>query len=256
MLNYAHPEVLVETNWLAGHLDDPQVRLVETDGTRAFYEQGHIPGAVLWHADTDILKPDMRVKDDVQAAEALFGRSGITEDSTVVLYGNSLSAPALAFWYLKYFAHADVRLLNGFRKKWVAEGRPLTTEAPAIQPTNYHAQAPDESIRALRADVEAAIGRKDKALVDTRRVQEFSGEWFASKPPEGVERGGHVPGARHIYFERALNDDGTFKAADALRALYGAEGVTPDKETITYCTLGWRAGHTWLVLKYLLGYPN
>jgi len=210
----------------------------------------------LWQAYSDLLKPDMRVNDDVKAAEELFGRSGIASDSTVVIYGNSLSAPALAFWYLKMFGHEDVRLLNGYRKKWVAEGRPLTTEAPAVRPTSYRARPPDARMRALRADVEAAIGRNEAALVDTRRVQEYTGEWFASKAPEGAERGGHVPGARHIYFERALNDDGTFKAADELRALYSAEGVTPDKATITYCTLGWRAGHTWLVLKYLLGYPH
>ncbi|TMC59516.1 MAG: sulfurtransferase [Chloroflexi bacterium] len=256
MAHYAHPEVLVETDWLAAHLDDPHVRVVEADGTRAFYEQGHIPGAVLWHAYTDLLKPDMRVKDDVEAAEDLFSRSGIAPDSTVVIYGNSLSAPALAFWYLKYFGHEDVRLLNGYRMKWVAEGGPLTSQAPAPEPTNYRAPTPDASIRALRADVEAAIGRDDAALVDTRRIQEYSGEWFASKPPEGTERSGHVPGARHIYFERALKADGTFKGADELRALYAAEGVTADKDAITYCTLGWRAGHTWLVLKYLLGYPQ
>jgi thiosulfate/3-mercaptopyruvate sulfurtransferase len=127
---------------------------------------------------------------------------------------------------------------------------------PSVTPTTYHAQAPDASIRALREQVEAALGTADYRIVDTRRIQEYTGEWFASKPPEGDERAGHIPGAKHIYFERVLNDDGTFKSADELRELYQAEGVTPNQKAITYCTLGWRAGHTWLVLKYLLGYPH
>lgn len=256
MDRYTHPEILVETDWLAAHLHDPRVRIVDVDGTRTAYEQGHIPGAVFWHAYTDILRPDQRVNDDPQTAEAVFGRSGIANRSTVVLYGNSPSAPALAFWYLKYFGHDDVRLLNGYRKKWVAEGRALTTESPALAPARYRAEAPDASIRALRADVEAAIGSSDAALVDTRRLQEYTGEWFSSKPPERGERAGHVPGARHVNFERALNEDGTFRPAAELRALYAGADVTPDKDAITYCTLGWRAGHTWLVLKYLLGYPH
>ncbi len=256
MLNYAHPEILVETEWLAAHLNDPHVRVLDVDGTRQFYDEGHIPGALFWHAYEDILKPDLRVNDDPHAAQSLFSRSGIANETTVVVYGNSLSAPALAFWYLKLFGHADVRLLNGYRKKWLAEGRPLTPDAPAVAATTYHAQPPDASIRALRAQVEAAVGSDDAAFVDTRRGQEYSGEWFASKPPEGGERAGHIPAAKHIYFERVLNDDGTFKSADELRALYAGEGVTPDKQAITYCTLGWRAGHSWLVLKYLLGYHD
>lgn len=256
MANYAHPEVLVDTQWVADHLNDPNVRIVEIDGTSKFYDEGHLPGAVFWHAYRDILRPDQRVNFEKTTVEHLAMRSGIGNASTVVAYSNSLSAPALAFWYLKSFGHRDVRLLNGGRQKWVGEGRPLTTELSAITPTTYIAQEPDLNMRAVREQVEAALGRPDAAIVDTRRIQEYSGEWFASKPPEGDERGGHIPGAKHIYFERSLNDDGTFKSADELRELYQSAGVTPDKETITYCTLGWRAGHTWLVLKYLLGYPN
>lgn len=264
MTGYAHPEVLVDTQWLADHLNYPRVRVVECDGTESAYEGSHIAGAVFWNAYKDILLPNLRVNIDKTAAAELFARSGIGNDTIVVLYSNSLSATGLAFWYLKLFGHRDVRLLNGSRKKWLAEGRPLTAESPTVTHASYTPQSPDPTIQAQRADVEAAIpsgagrtvGTPDHTFVDTRRIQEYSGEWFASKPPEGDERAGHMPGAAHIYFERALNDDGTFKSADELRALYGGYGVTPDKEVTTYCTLGWRAGHTWLALKYLLGYPN
>jgi thiosulfate/3-mercaptopyruvate sulfurtransferase len=256
MSDYAHPEVLVETQWVADHLYDSQVHIVEVDGSARTYDEGHIPGAVFWNSYKDLSLPNMCVNVDKAAAEELFARSGIDHDSIVVLYSASLSATGLAFWYLQLFGHRGVRMLNGSRKKWLAEGRALTTDAPTVTRTRYTAHDPDASIRALREQVEAAIGNHTCALVDTRRVQEYSGEWFASKPPEGDERAGHMPGAAHIYFELALNDDGTFKSADELRALYGGHGVSADRAVVTYCTLGWRAGHSWFVLKYLLGYPN
>ena len=256
MTGYAHPEVLADTEWLTAHLHDLNVRIVECDGGRKLYDAGHIEGAIFWNAYADILRADLRVEDNPDAAAELFGRSGIARDTTVVIYSNSASASALAFWYLKLFGHPDVRLLDGGRRKWEAEGRAYTQAAPKIERVAYIPGLPDQEIRALRADVERGLGRQDHALVDTRRREEYSGEWFASKPPVEGERAGHLAGAAHINFDSALNADGTFKPAEELRAMYSGQGVTPDKDVTTYCTLGWRAGHTWFVLKYLLGYPR
>jgi len=256
MSGYAHPEALADTQWVAAHAHDLNVRIVECDGDRKQYDAGHIEGAVFWNAYADILRPDLRVEENPEAAAELFARSGIGRDTTVVLYSNSASAASLAFWYLKLFGHPGVRLMNGGRRKWESEGRAFTAEMPTVERAAYVPAQPDADIRALRADVERSIGKSEHTLVDTRRPQEYSGEWFASKPPVAGERGGHIAGAAHVNFESALNADGRFKPADELRALYGGQGVTPDKEVTTYCTLGWRAGHTWFVLKYLLGYPN
>jgi thiosulfate/3-mercaptopyruvate sulfurtransferase len=256
MAGYAHTETLVDTQYAAAHAHDPNVRLVECDGNRKSYDAGHVEGAVFWNAYTDILRQDLRVEASPDAAAKLFARSGIANDTCVIIYSSSASAAALAFWYLKLFRHHDVRIIDGGRRKWASEQRPFTSEIPAIQPATYTPMEPDANIRALRADVEHSIGRGDHAFVDTRRSEEYSGKWFSSKPPEAGERGGHIAGAAHINFESALNPDGTFKSRDELRALYAAHGVTPDKEVTTYCTLGWRAGHTWFVLKYLLGYPH
>jgi thiosulfate/3-mercaptopyruvate sulfurtransferase len=256
MSAYAHPETLANTQWVAEHAHDPNVRIVECDGSRKLYDTGHIEGAAFWNAYSDILRPDQRVEENPEAAAELFARTGVSRAMTVVVYSNSASAAALAFWYLKLFGHPDVRLMDGGRRKWESEGRPFTTEVPTVHRAAYPLVALAADIRALRADVERSIGESGHALVDTRRVQEYSGEWFASKPPAAGERGGHIAGAAHINFETALNADGTFKPADELSVLYGGQGVTPDKEVTTYCTLGWRAGHTWFVLKYLLGYPN
>jgi thiosulfate/3-mercaptopyruvate sulfurtransferase len=255
MTEYAHPEALAETTWLAAHLHDPNVRVIECDGGPAAYDSGHIESAVFWNPYRDIMGSDLRVIDNPQAAAEMFARSGIGKETIVVLYGPP-SPPGFAFWYLKLFGHRDVRLLDGGRKKWIAEGRPLTIEQPSVAPAQYTPGEQDASLRALREQVEAAVGQPDHAIVDTRRPQEYSGEWFSSKPPQGSERAGHIPGATHVHYENTLREDGTFKPVEELRALYGSCGVTPDKETITYCTLGWRAGHSWFVLTYLLGYPQ
>ena len=172
MSNYAFADTLVSTQWLADHLNDPQVRVIEIDGNRTAYDSGHIPNAVLWNAPKDLLLPDWRVNVDKDAAADLFARSGIHHDTTVVFYSASLSANALGFWYMKLFGHRDARLLDGSRKKWVAENRPLTTAAPTVAPARYTPAEPNAELRALRAQVEAVIGKPDYAIVDTRRLAE------------------------------------------------------------------------------------
>ena len=252
---YAHPEVLVDTQWVVDHLSDSNVRLVEVDMSTQAYNAGHIPGAVFW-AGSDLLLPDQRINFDPTALEKLLARSGIANDTTTIAYSSYPAAAGLLFWFLKVFGHQDVRILNGGRQKWMAEGRPLTTEPTLVAPTHYHAQAPDPSLRALREYVQESIGRTDRVLVDVRTPQEYSGEWFMMQPPEGTERAGHIPGAVHVGYELTHNDDGTFKSAHALQSLYSGKGITPDKEVMTYCTVGARSGLIWFVLKYLLGYPN
>ena len=235
MSSYAHPEVLVDTAWVASHGSDAKVRLIEIDATPQAYESGHVSGAVFWnYTDNSLLRADRRVNDDPTAFEATMARLGIANDTTVVLYSNGLATAGFAFWFMKLFGHADVRLLNGSRKKWLLEHRPLTTEQPNVTPTRYTAKAADASLRAMRGQVEAAIDKADRVLMDVRGHQEYSGEWFTSKPPEGSERSGHIPGATHIFYERNLNADGTFKSYEALQAMYAAAGVTPEKEVTTY----------------------
>ncbi len=252
---YAHPEVLVDTQWVVDHLSDPKVRLVEVDMNPEVYKAGHIPGAVFWNA-TDLLLSDQHTNFDPVAIEELLARSGITNDTTAIAYGDHPATGGWIFWLLKVFGHRDVRVLNGGRQKWIAEGHPLTTEPPIITPTVYHAQAPDPSLRASREYVQESLGQTERVLVDVRTPQEYSGEWFYNKPPEGTERGGHIPGAVHIDCELALNKDGTFKPIEALQSLYNGKGITADKEAIAYCAVGARSGYTWFILKYLLGYPK
>jgi thiosulfate/3-mercaptopyruvate sulfurtransferase len=252
---YAHSEVLIDTQWVVDHLSDPNIRLIQTDMSPQAYNAGHIPGTVFWGA-TDLLLPDQRTNFDTVAMQGLLARSGISNDTTVITYGDYPAVGGWLFWLLKVFGHRDVRVLNGGRQKWIAEGHPMTTEPPIITPSEYHAQAPDASLRASREYVQESIGQADRVLVDVRTTQEYSGEWFFTKPPEGTERAGHIPSAVHICDQLTLNDDGTFKPFDALQSLYSSKGITPDKEVIPYCTVGARSGHTWFVLKYLLGYPN
>ena len=233
MSNYAHPEVLVDTAWVAAHGNDSNVRLIEVDATTQAYASGHIAGALFWNAYSTILLPDRRVNNDKAAFETLMARSGIANDTTVVFYSNGLATAGWAFWFLKLFSHADVRVLNGSRKKWLLENRPLTTDAPTLTPTTYKAKDADAHLRAMRADVEAALGTAE-VLLDVRMTQEYTGEWFSSKPPVDGERAGHLPGATHVFYERNLNPDGTFKSYDELKAMYEAEGVTRDKVVTTY----------------------
>ncbi len=256
---YAHPEVLVETDWVAQHLNDPQIRYVEVDVDTTLYDAGHIPGAFGWNweRDTqDTLRRDLLNK---KAFEGLMSCSGISNDTTVIFYGDSNNwFAAYAFWMLKYYGHAQVRLMNGGRKKWVDERRPLTTERPRLPDPKYEAKNPDPSLRALRDFVVAGLGKASRALVDVRSPKEFSGELLApeNRPQEGAQRGGHIPGARNIPWSQAVQEDGTFKPVEALRQLYEGQGITADKEVVAYCRIGERSSHTWFVLKYLLGYPK
>ncbi|MBW4687001.1 MAG: sulfurtransferase [Komarekiella atlantica HA4396-MV6] len=256
MFSYAHPEVIVDTQWVADHLSDPKVRLVEGDLGSQAYNVGHISGAVLWNFFTDIMLADGHTNFDPDAWERLLERSGIANDTTVIVYGDIPATGGWIFWLLKVLGHQNVRVLNGGRRKWIAEGRPLTTEQPIVTATQYRVQNPDARLRALHKDVRESIGRTDRVLVDVRSPQEYNGEWFYNKPPEGTERTGHIPSATHVYYELALNDDGTFKPINELQALYGSKDITAGKEVITYCAVGARSGHTWFVLKYLLGYPH
>lgn len=259
MSEYKHPEVLVSTEWAAGHLNDPKVRLIEVDVDTTAYDQGHIPGAVGWNWQTQLQDNIRRDLIDKATLEGLLGKSGVGNDTTILLYGdNNNWFAAYALWQLKYYGHKDVRLINGGRKKWIEEKRPLTTDPAKVTPTTYRASGPDESIRARKEDVFESVNKKKQIdLVDVRSVDEFTGKIIA--PPgmsETAQRAGHIPGAANIPWAQAANEDGTFKPADALKQLYGGKGVNGDHEIIAYCRIGERSSHTWFVLKYLLGYDN
>jgi len=258
---YAHPEALVSTEWVAAHLTDPKVRIVEVDYDPASnYGQGHIPGSVVfdWKKDmNDQVNRDILSKEQL---ETLFGRSGVSNDTTLILYGdfNNWFA-AYAFWDLKYYSVQNVKLMDGGRKKWLLEDRPLTKEVPVHPPATFHVTGPDTKVRVYRDDVRSAIGKNERVLVDVRGPKEFSGEITAPPeyPNEQSQRGGHIPGAKNIPWGQAVNDaDGTFKTRKELEALYSSKGVATDKGVITYCRIGERSSHTWFVLKYLLGYPD
>jgi thiosulfate/3-mercaptopyruvate sulfurtransferase len=261
---YAHPEVLVDTDWVAQHLNDPKVRVVEVDyDSSANYATGHVPGAVLVDWRSDINDPVERDILSPQKLQDLFVRAGVNDDSTLVLYGdfNNWFA-AFAFWVFKYYGVKDVRIMNGGRKKWIDEDKPLVREAPRVTPGRFSATPhPDESLRVYYDDVRHALedvkGGRSK-LVDVRSPKEFTGEITAPPeyPNEHAQRGGHIPGATNVPWAQAVNEDGTFKSREDLEKLYEGKGITPDKPVITYCRIGERSSHTWLVLKYLLGYPN
>jgi thiosulfate/3-mercaptopyruvate sulfurtransferase len=258
MSGSASPDVLVTTSWVAGHLGDASVRLIEADLDPESYAEGHIAGAVLWKTWGDLLDEDERLKDDPVTIAELLGRSGIHPDTTVVLYGDSSNwGAALAFWVLRAVGHRDVRIVDGGRRKWIGEGRPTTTEEPRVAPADYPVVSPDWSHRARREDVLAAIDAGQSTILDVRLRAEYDGELFRpSGPPAEGQRAGHIPGAVHVPWETAINDDGTFKPASELRAAYEAAGITADRDIIPYCTVGGRSGHTWFVLSQLLGYPN
>ena len=259
MSEYAHPEVLVSTQWAADHANDPNVRLIEVDVDTTAYDQGHIAGAVGWNWQTQLQDNVRRDLIDKPTLERLLGQSGVSNDTTIVLYGdNNNWFAAYAFWQLKYYGHKDVRLINGGRKKWLEEKRPLTTAPAKVAPATYRASGPDESLRAYREQVLGIVQKKTPgSLVDVRSVDEFTGKIIA--PPgmtETAQRAGHIPGAANIPWAQAANEDGTFKSADQLKQLYLGKGVTGAGETIAYCRIGERSSHTWFVLKYLLGYAN
>ncbi len=260
MAEYAHPEVLVDTGWVADHLNDPKVRLVESDEDLLLYDQGHIPGAVKidWVADLN----DSVVRDYLnrEQFEQLMASKGISNDTTVVFYGDKNNWWATyALWVFKLFGHEDARIMNGGRTKWIAEGREMTREVPSYPKATYKApERDDQTIRAFRDQVRQHLDKKDGALVDVRSPQEFSGErtHMPEYPQEGTLRGGHIPTAANIPWAKAVKEDATFKSPEELRELYEGQGVTPDKDVISYCRIGERSSHTWFVLKYLLGYPN
>jgi thiosulfate/3-mercaptopyruvate sulfurtransferase len=257
MADYAN-DVLVDTQWVEDHLDDPGVKIVEVDENPALYAEAHIPGAIGFDWKTDLQD---QVKRDFLGPEAfgeLFGAHGISNDDTVVLYGDRNNwFAAYTYWYLKYYGHDNVKLVNGPREKWIGEGRPTTTDVPSHEPTTFTTQPGDESIRAFRDEVFEALdnGRK---LVDVRSPQEFSGELIAMPgyEQEGAQRGGHIPGAASVPWAQAVQEDGTFKSADDLRALYGSKGIDEGADVIAYCRIGERSAHTWFVLHELLGHDK
>jgi thiosulfate/3-mercaptopyruvate sulfurtransferase len=258
MSDYAHPENLVSTEWVAQHAGDPNVRLVEVDIETSSYDEGHIPGAIAWAWKTqlaDTVRRDILGQDQF---ERLMEQSGIGNATTVVLYGdNNNWFAAWAFWQLKIYGHKDVRLMNGGRKKWIAEGRELTTEVPHVARSRYRAAAADLSLRAFLPQAQAASSTRSAALVDVRSAPEFTGEILAPPGlPETCQRGGHIPSARNIPWGKACREDGTFLPYDELKAVYAAEGIDGSRPVIAYCRIGERSSHTWFVLRYLLGLPG
>ncbi len=259
---YARPEVLVDTDWVEAHRDDPDVRVLEVDEDVLLYEQGHVPGALKldWH--TELQRPDVRDFVDEDGFRALMEEKGVSNDTTVVLYGDKSNWwAAYAFWFFKYNGHADVRLMNGGRKKWVAESRPMERSVPSVARGSYRVPYRDASIRAFAVDVLQhllTVREGRGALVDVRSPQEYSGErlHMPDYPQEGALRGGHIPGAANVPWAQAVNEDGTFRSAEALAALYRDHGIVPERDVIAYCRIAERSSHTWFVLKYLLGYPK
>ncbi|MGH9674852.1 MAG: sulfurtransferase [Bryobacteraceae bacterium] len=259
MSDYTHPEMLVTTQWVADNASRPNVRVVEVDVDTAAYNDGHVPGAIAWAWNTqlcDTVRRDILSKEQF---EMLMNVSSVSRDSTVILYGdNNNWFAAWALWQLKMYGHPDVRIMNGGRKKWLAESRELSKEVPAVTvAVGYKATGPDLSLRAFLPQVQEAQKSASHAMVDVRSPQEFSGEILAPPGlPETCQRGGHIPGARSIPWGKACNEDGTFKSVAELKALYGGEGVDGTKPVIAYCRIGERSSHTWFVLKYLLGFNN
>ena len=254
MAEYAN-DVLVDTDWVEQHLNDDSIRIVEVDENPALYAEAHIPGAVGfdWKKDLqDQVKRDFLGPEDFGR---LFGSRGISNDHTIVLYGDRNNwFAAYTYWYLKYYGHDDVKLMNGPREKWIAEGRPTTTDLPDHAPATFEANPGDDSIRAKRDRVLESLGNGE-VLVDVRSPQEFSGELIAMAgyEQEGAQRAGHIPGAKSIPWAQAVREDGTFKSADDLRELYGGKGVLSGDPIIAYCRIGERSAHSWFVLHELLG---
>jgi thiosulfate/3-mercaptopyruvate sulfurtransferase len=259
MGNYVHPEVLVSTDWVTEHVNDPNVRIVESDEDVLLYDVGHIPGAAKIDWVSDLNDPVVRDYIDSERFAQLMSENGISNDTTVVFYGDKNNWWACyAFWVFQLFGHSNAKIMNGGRKKWIDEGRELTKEVPKYPETSY--QAPkrnDEPIRAFRDDVLEHV-KKGQALVDVRSPGEYSGELLhmPDYPQEGALRGGHIPGAKNIPWGKAAAEDGTFKSYDELKELYEGQGITSDKDVVAYCRIGERSSHTWFVLTYLLGYPQ
>ncbi len=259
MTEYARPEVLVTTQWVADHLKDPKVRVIEVSVDQTAFDQGHIPGAVALNWFHDLEERPHRDIASRATVERLLGAAGVSPETTIVLYGdNNNWFATYAYWLFRLYGHRDIRVMNGGRKKWMDEGRPMTKEITTYPSVQYRAQEPNAAIRALRDQVLQSLRQPGKGLVDVRSPREFSGELLAPEnlPQEGAQRGGHIPGAANIPWGEAVRPDGTFKSADELKALYQSRGITPEKEIIAYCRIGERSAHTWFVLTELLGYPR
>jgi len=258
-MSYAHPEYLVETDWVASHSNDPKVRIIESDEDALLYAIGHVPGAVQIDWFSTLQHPLRRDFLTKEKFEEVNSNLGIGNDTTVVFYGDKSNWFACyALWLFQYYGHKNVRIMNGGRAKWEQEKRPLTKDVPSYAHTTYKAKEADASIRAFRDEVLKQSSSK-KPLVDVRSPKEYSGELISmpNYPQEGASRGGHIPGAVSIPWAQALNEaDSTFKTDEQLRALYEGKGVKPDGEVIAYCRIGERSSLTWFVLKYLLGYPK
>jgi thiosulfate/3-mercaptopyruvate sulfurtransferase len=256
---YAHPEVLVSTGWVADHLDDPDVRIVESDEDVLLYDVGHIPGAVKVDWVNDLNDPVVRDYIDAERFSRLMSEKGIGNDTTVVFYGDKSNWWACyAFWVFQLFGHTNAKIMNGGRKKWIDEGRNLSKEVPKYPKASYRVpKRSDAPVRAFRDEVLQHV-KSGKPLVDVRSPGEYRGELLhmPDYPQEGALRGGHIPGAKNIPWARAVDEDGTFKSYAELKALYAGEGITSDKDIVAYCRIGERSSHTWFVLKYLLGYPH
>lgn len=257
---YARPDVLVDTEWVAAHLEDPNVRLVESNEDVLLYDLGHIPGAVKIDWVGDLNDPLIRDYLNKEGFEQLMSRLGISNDTAVVFYGDKNNWWATyAFWVFQLFGHTNAKVMNGGRKKWIDEGRPLSTDVPQYPPTQYTAkERSDAEIRAFRDEVLQVLKRDNVALVDVRSPDEYTGKklHMPEYPQEGALRGGHIPGAQNIPWATAVQEDGTFKSREELEQIYGSKGITSDKDIIAYCRIGERSSHTWFVLKYLLGYDN
>ena len=258
---YAHPDVLVSTDWVAQHLNDSNIRVVESNEDPLLYPSGHIPGAVQVDWARDLNDPVRRDYVQKDAFEKLCSSIGITPDTTIVFYGDKNNWWACyAFWVFQLFGHTNAKVMDGGRLKWEKEGREMTRETPSYEQTNYQAKERDDSrIRAFREEV-LKHANSGKPLVDVRSPAEYTGEktHMPEYPQEGVLRGGHIPGAKNVPWARAVNpEDGTFLPAEQLRQIYEVEaGVTPDEDVVVYCRIGERSSHTWFVLRYLLGYPD
>ena len=252
-------DVLVDADWAVEHLADPAVRFVEVDVDTTAYAQGHIPGAVAWDWTSQLTDGVRRDLVSREAFQGLLRDSGIEPDTTIVLYGdNDNWFAAWAYWQLKLYGHRDVRLIDGGRKLWLARSLPTTTTVPTHAAGHYRLPEPSFELRAHRDGILAGLGQPGFALVDVRSPAEYAGDLLAPAhlPQEGAQRPGHIPGAASVPWASAVREDGTFKPVAELAALYGAKGITPDREVVAYCRIGERSSHTWFVLHELLGYPR
>lgn len=261
-MSYANPEVLVSTDWVLQHLNDPNIRIIEVNEDPLLYHTGHIPGAVNIDWQNDLWDPVIREFIQPEQLAQLFSSLGISNNTTLLLYGDKNNWwAAYAFWFFSYSGHQNLKLINGGRIKWTQENKPLSTEAVSYPATAYAPGQRNPELRAFKDQVLAHLGKVqtgEGALVDVRSPAEFSGEktHMPEYPQEGVLRGGHIPGAKSIPWAQTVNPDGTFKSLPELQSLYAAKGITPDKEVIAYCRIAERSSHTWFVLTHLLGFPN